>query len=408
MHATHFVRATLAAAALALAMPAQGCPIGDDGFAIGCCTPVNNVNLPFFPPFQVQGVYCCLKDCDLEQRFPIVVSTQHFPIFCDAHAISVTVTPSPPPGPGWSGVVIAKYSRTWIETPVAGLQRQVWRFLLNGDFSPTAGVSPCPLPPHGTQSHFTGHIDYACEIDAAGNQVVRMALNLNHWPGCISHNAISAAPLTGAAAHADRSYHINAPATFSCQPTQASNGTIPAEAVRSTIFPAGYVCLGEGDVLQGNIFTVSSNWLCQTPSGGPFAYRHQNFVGSVGCAGLASPWAPLPTSLPLPPLPTGFTTLGLGSWIGPPDVFPGTRELLIHWGILQYPDACNPNDLPLHFVTGATTRGPLGTLFSQPAGPFREFLDLQNMIHTQGLFGPWTLGFGRLFLPKIVWNVNLP
>lgn len=408
----HLFSAALTALALTVATPltAQGCNIGDDGFAaVPCCTPVNAVNLPNFPPFQLSGEYCCLKDCDLEQNFPVRVTTQHFPIFCDLHVISLTVIPGSATAPGWTGVLVAKYARTWLERPIPGVApRQVWRFLLNGDLSFTAGASPCPLPPHPQQSHFTGHIDYACDIDAAGNQVFRMAMNLNHWPGCISHNVISAAPLAGAAAHVDRSYHLFAPATFACSPVPEPQGPIVHESQRSTIFPAGYVCLGEGQIQQGNLQTTVNNWLCQTPSGGPFSYRHQRFAGIEACMGAVAPWAALPTSSPLPPLPTGFTTLPLGRWSGPPAVFPGNRELVIHWGILQQSDLCNPNDLPIHFVTGLSTVGPPGETFTQPAGPFRVFMDVQDMIRPAGLFGPWTLAFGRIFLPKIVWNINLP
>lgn len=407
-----FSESLLALALIATApLTAQGCPIGDDGFAaVPCCQPVNNVNLPNFPPFQIGGVYCCLKDCDLEQSFPVRVVTQHFPIFCDAHAISLSVIPGSPTAPGWTGVLIGKYARTWLERPIPAIPpRQVWRFLVNGDLSFNAGVAPCPLPPHATQSHFTGHVDYACEIDAAGLQVFRMAMNLNHWPGCISHNAFGGAPLAGAAAHIERSYHLFAPATFTCGARPEPQGPIVHESERSTIFPAGYICLGEGQIVQGNLLTAGANWLCQPPSGGTFFYRHQRFTGIEACGGAVAPWMPLATSAPLPPLPTGFTTLPLGGWVGAPDVFPGTRDLAIHWGILQQQDFCNPNDLPLHFVTGVSTISAVpGETFTQPAGPFKVFMDVQNMIRPSGLFGPWTLAFGGVFLAKIVWNVNLP
>ncbi len=79
--------------------------------------------------------------------------------------------------------------------------------------------------------------------------------------------------------------------------------------------------------------------------------------------------------------------------------------------MVQYQDPCNPNDL-FHIVTGVSTRSldPFreGFVFGGfSPGPYRWFTDIEDMILANGLFGPYSLGFGTFFLSKVVWNLNL-
>ena len=401
--------ASLAVTLFAADTGAQGW-FGDDGMAsVPCCQPVSTVNIPQFPPFQIKGQYCCLRNCALEASFPVQVITTHFPVTCDYAIISITVFPSSTTAPGFSGFLLAKYARTWLEpTPTGAPPDQVWRFLVNGPLSPTAGATPCPVPPHSTTPHFTGHIDYACQVNAAGVLEFRMAMNLNHLAGCISHNAFSAAPLAGAAAHLDRSYHLFAPGTFVCQNVPEPTGAIGGEALRSTWIP-GFTCLGEARVIGGGLATANTNCLCLPGTTGPIPWVHQNFKGSIACAGITVPWFSLPIGGPLPPLPTGFATLPLGSWTGPPTVFPGTRDLAIHFGLLKYGDTCNPNILPYHVVSGVSTSGVPVVNFTPtpPLPPFKVAMDLESSILYNGIFGPWSLGWGTLNMSRVVWNLNL-
>jgi hypothetical protein len=398
-----------------------GCLIGDDGFASSpCCTPVLNVNLPQFPQFQQSGKYACITNCTVVDEFPVVVSTVHtpFPGICDYAFISITVLPSSTTAPGWTGILFAKYARTWLEPDPTGLpDRQVWRFLINGMLTPTSGAMPCPIPPHpvGDNTHFHGHVDYACEFDPV-NPIGfswRMALNINHLPGCISHDPIiTSNPLPAAAAHNDRSYHLVTPSAFVFAPVPVPMGPTPAEAIRSTTFfgAAGYACLGEAPIIQGNINNQFQTCLCFPLVAGPFDWVHQNITGVAPCAGIAGSYASFPLPPGLPPLPTGFATMPLGMWTGAPGVFPDGRNLLLHWGVLQYFDVCNPNDFPLHIVTGLSTEGVPGIPFqnSTPPAVFGVFMDLQHSLLQNGLLGPLTIGWGDTFFSKLVWNINLP
>lgn len=406
--------AFVAALALPQAVSAQFGWLGDDGFAaVPCCTPAQSI-LPPFPGFQVGGNYCCITDCDLEQDFDIRVLTSHFQITCDLALVSFTSLPAAPTGPGYTGTLVAKYSRTWVEIDATGAERQVWRFLVNGDLTVISGVAPCPIPPGGTIQHLTGHIDYACESDPTTGvgSINRIALNLNKWPSCITHNPFDASPLTPAGAHDNRSYHLFAPRFF-CAPTTALEGTSNSEAIRSTWFPPGqpYTCLGESRVDNYVRQTVFTDCLCPGVPPGPFSYYHQDFGGAYECAGVTYPFtgfAGLPP--PFPPVPTGLVTFPLGSWGGTPGQFPGDRQLEIHWGILLMADACNPGDIPASFVTGVSTRdlfSPALNFSTGAAVPYEVVTDLQNMVQSSGLFGPLTIGWGRLFIPKIVWNLNI-
>ena len=87
-------------------------------------------------------------------------------------------------------------ARTWIETPVAGTQLQVWRSLINGDFGPTTSVpnTPCTIPGCSvaySRYYFTGYIDYA--LDCATNQW-QVAFGLTHECDGIHHTPASVRP----------------------------------------------------------------------------------------------------------------------------------------------------------------------------------------------------------------------
>lgn len=400
------------------ALQAQGCVIGDDGLAsVPCCAPVTALNLPAFPGFQLSGRYGCLKDCDLEADLPIRVNTTHIPILCDIAFLNVTVIPASATAPGYSGFLLAKYSRTWTEPDPSGInRRQVWRFLINGDLTINAGASPCPVPPYPASLptvHFHGHIDYACEVDAAGNQVFRMAMSLHHLNGCIEHSFFSANPLTGAAAHNDRSYHIVAPGNFAFAPVPVPVGPVVAESMRSTNLLPTYQCLGESRIVQGQIVPFNNDWLCApVAGGGPFSYTHYDHSATAVCGPIASMYQgiPIPPLIPLPPLTRGNVALPIGRWFGPTGVFPEQRSLVAHWGVMSYQDPCNPADPPFHWVHGVSTSGHQGFPFSAPAGAlYTTWLDLQNMLNLNVLAAgspnpPW----GALFVSKVVWNVNLP
>ncbi len=420
----------LGAFALTLSLPLslaaqgpQGC-IGDDGLNITWCQPVVNINLPVIPPMQVSGDYCCIKDCALEESYSVRTSINHIPVGCDLALIQILVAPGSPGAPGYSGLLLAKYARTWVErvTDASGqsFERQVWRFLVNGDLTPTNGTSPCPIPVHADPNladdvrvHFTGHIDYACDPNPLVPPMVnKFAINLNHEVGCISHNAFSASPLPVASGHHDRSYHLFGPAGFKCTPVPEPIGQTPYEAVRSTRLPNPFVCLGEAPILQGAIDTVKEDCLCAPGVFGPMLYKHQVFQGTIDCGPQGTnSYSSFPLNAPpVLPFPTGMTAHPLGLWTLAPEDFPGTRELTTYFGFMLFKDDCNPNDFPVKVVTGVgTNRAAGGILFGgkEPGANVPVFIDLEDMVLPNSAFGPYQLGWGTLFLSKVVWNINI-
>ncbi len=407
----------LAVTVVALAPAQVPCFLGDDGFDTGCCKEPHP-NFPKFPKVAEKGVYACLRNCAGEAKFDVEVTVGEPQFFlCDTAIIEIKVTPAPG-GPSISGKLIAKYSRTWFSTFGGG--RQVWRFLLNGDFDygPSIGIAGCPAPPHANPSHVVGSIDYTCDPTAA-DPGTRIALNLSHLPGCISHGPLSSRPLAGAAAHNDRSYHLIAPNNFSFGVITDIQGSLRDEAVRSsptgTCFPITYKCTSEADVVDGGIASVFKNCVCANSLTG--AWVHQEMKGAVACGPASSVFFTVANFDPSVPL--GLAALRLGRWSGPS--WPGDLELSVYYGYLDYADHCSSavDDLP-EFVSGVGTNGVPGFLFgpSPVFQPHRIFLDLQdNLIPqthnpipvpgpTPTLCVPLKKGFGAPAYSSLIWNLN--
>jgi hypothetical protein len=399
----------LAALGLALAsapLTAQiPCFHGDDGFNNGCCKPADP-NLPDFPEIKVEGIYGCISDCKLEREFKVVVvlSRPEFTL-CDTAVIHMDVFPQTPGGPTFSSDLIAKYSRTWLR--VDGEKRQVWRFLLNGDwqFTPSADATdPCPVPPDPCPPHSIGSIDYACDEEAGLEAAI--ALNLSHLPGCLTHGQLSARPLPAATSHPDRSYHLVAPANFGFGVVSAIQGPFVEDAVRTSPFgnqfPCTYECLSEAPVRKGEMAQVFENCLCFDFGD---AYVHSEMKGEVDCGG---PFGFRTVGGFDPFVPTGLVGLRLGRWFGP--TFPGDQELTVYAGYLAYDDPCVgpvPEDDPDR-VFGVGTLGPAGLPFDSETGELEKvFLDLQDSL-VQVPTNPTLFRklFGAPAFSSRVWNLN--
>lgn len=401
----------------------QGCVIGDDGFNIGCCVPVQQANLPNFPALTLGGRYGCLRNCTLEAEFtPTVVLGAPTMVTCDYYVIPLTVGPAAGPV-SFSGSLLAKYARTWTQPNAAGQQRQIWRFLVNTDatFNITAvsGI-PCPVPPSAigpagnpTPVHFVGHIDYACQFDPTvpTGQSWRVAMSLTHFKGCLSHAPFSQRPLVGPAAHNDRTYVLVAPSAFSFMPVPEPMGPVIAESTRSSflsLLPAfSYQCFGEARMGQGNLQTISQNCLScgPIPIGVPNIWKHQMLNATAFCNGVAVPV----NSIPVPGLfPGGLAGLTVGRWAATSG-FPGAEDLTVYVGAISQPPLCSAiPSTGFHVVTGVGTRNTQpGVLWGPPGGPpitSRQFVDLQNM-RILPLLQP---GIGSLFASDQIWNLNLP
>ncbi len=413
--------ASVLAFAVALTSPADAqlpCYNGDDGFDLGCCDEPHP-NLPKFPKVEVKGLYACLRDCGVEQKVDVKVTVGQPEFYsCDSAIIEMEMNAGFPGGPNLKGKLIVKYSRTWI-TSLDGTQ--VWRFLLNGDWSygPAIGVFGCPTPPHAGPSHVVGSIDYACEPNNPDS--ARIALNLSHLPGCISHSSMSARPHAGAAAHTNRSYHLVAPNSFGFGVVSDIQGALFQEAVRSSptgnCFPHTYKCLNESDVIEGGLETSFVNCVCPSITPATSAWAHQKMKGEVVCNGSTSTFATASNVDPF--VPTGLAGLRLGRYSGPN--FPGDMELTVYFGYIEYSDVCGPAvDAKPHRVSGVGTLGTPGYLFSPTPSfqPFKAFVDLEdnllpgtsNPIPVPGplpaLCVPLSLGFGAPAYSSLVWNLN--
>lgn len=404
-----FLSSALALLALALTPPVLAaqvpCYAGDDGFDVGCCQKPHP-NLPDFPEVKEAGVYACLRKCDPENAFKVDVRLSKLEFtLCDTAVAELNVFPVSAGAPTINAKIIAKYSRTWID---ASSGQQVWRFLLNGDweFGPSVGIKGCPTPPHDEPSHAIGSIDYTCD-PTSPFPATRVALNLSHMPGCLSHGPLSARPLGGVAAHVDRSYHLVAPANFTFGVGTDIHGPFRDEAVRYSppgpSFPTSYECLGEAPVVEGEMVSVFKDCLCSSPSGG--AWVHSRMKGAVACFG------PTYTFYTVdgfdPAIPTGLAGLRLGRWSG--SAWPGDVELTVYAGYMRYENPCaDADELEPHRVFGVGTLGLAGYLFGSPAlEPERVFVDLQDSLVPSSFF-PVALKriFGAPAYASLVWNLN--
>jgi hypothetical protein len=400
------------------------CFLGDDGFNIGCCAPPNP-NLPQLPPIQMQASYACINNCNPANVIVVPVSVtapQYF--LCDYAIANVSFTF--PGGATLAGPLLMKYARTWMEPGAAGIGRQVWRFLVNGDLQlqqpgiagTVCPIPPCASPPTSLPVHWDGNIDYACDPTSA--VLFQALLSLSHMPGCLSHAPFSAYPAAGAAAHTNISYHLVGPAPFAFVPIAEPQGPLNGEDLRSSIFslnPFVYQCRGEAPLQQGSLTTQFTNCLCSPllPIVGP--WKHQALAGSVCCVGAVWPFASIP--LPGTVLPTGFAAQTLGMFGGAAGGFPGIRELTFYVGVIQYADPCNAASVfNFHVVTGVGTSRHPGQMFVSPiAGcgpalaPFAtNWIDLQNMLILVNLppGGNPLPGIGGLFASRLVFNLNIP
>jgi hypothetical protein len=413
--------------AIGLAMTAAKAQIapticfGDDGFNSGCCQPVTP-NLPVFPSFTTAGTYGCIHNCALEAQHSVLVSiAAPNMVLCDYARISITVTPSSPGAPGFTTLQYAKYARTWIEQAPNGVLRQVWRFLLNGDWNYTPSLStaaacpipPCTVGPNGVPAHATGSIDYALDcLTPTPAPVWSIALNLTHILGCISHAPFSQRPLAGLAAHVDRSYALVAPANFLFGPAAEPQGPITDEDTRSSVLnptSGTYTCLGEATVHQGQLSTQFSDCFSCAPIQPVVGnWKHQSLSGFASCGAITVIF-PF-TSVPMLVFPTGLAGLTLGTYVGiNPNQFPVGRSITVYFGVIDYLEPCSATDpaAPIHAVSGVgVTQGDPMFLFSPStaAAGRHQSLDLGNML----IMPTFQRGFGAPFFTTLLWNLNMP
>ncbi len=313
---------------------AAQCPTPDQLDGGPCCT-TTTPNAPRVPNFTQDSLQICWLDCNV-----------------DAINAIEAVWSSPTPGDNcrnyakrlrlrdtsavvlWNGRIKFRYSRTWVETDTTGSQRQVWRFLANGDVRPTAaaGSPPCPVPPcaapNGNKVRLTGYVDYALDCTGAFREFSWM---LTH--ACDRFEHVAGFPRAGIF-HPDRTYSFVGPAAgfvvSPIQPLEAGSGTL--EAVRRIARVAGSTidtCEFE-EQIQHSLTPLGQFCAC-----GPITAPQQYAFGDLKVSGACGSTLTSTGSVLLP----GYVTMGIGSWTVP-GTFPGIEALRWTCGGYLYGDPC--------------------------------------------------------------------
>jgi len=383
------------------------CPPQPDQLDGPPCCSLANAHIPAFPPFQQNAFEICWQNCNVSQ---VLVSKGQW--------TNVNILPNPgttggtcsyrlakftllTPGNAvkWSGQVRLLYSRTWIENPVPGTTIQVWRFLANGDLTPTtvAGPVPCPVPPcaaaNGNKVRYTGYVDYAFDC---GTNAFQFAWMLTHACDFFDHGP--GFPRSGVF-HPDRSYTIVGPALgfvpAALQPIEG--GATAFESLRRLRYPpapatAPIFCEAEERAFH-NLNPLGQFCQCGTSLTAQFNQANLLMNGSCGTQVVT-------TGVPFIP---GFFSMGIGAWTTP-GVYPGQENLRWNAGGYDDFDPCTGVNIPGMYYGVTTLNGDpafqLNT--STPSLPLPlTFVDQANSIRAGG--GPVR---NTPFLSDLILNMN--
>ncbi len=405
----------MAAALPAAAQPVCFGPDGLDGMPGVCCLPAP-VSLPQFPAVPLQRIkYVCFDNCGIRINANICVdlsaptpAVSGGGVVCGIYTIRYRVKLCNPAGTLlWTGVMRAQYSRTWFASSVAGAipDRQVWRFLLNGDFVPQPALPPnntCVRAPcaaaFANRIHVWGYIDYSQDKN---NGTFETAWALNH--GCDATEHLPGTSARPGAFHPNLSYTWIGPGTgFIVDPvnTNVSNGPQTVqEAVRANRWAAlPNICEREELIQFASIIPQQATCPCAGAAGGPGQYV-QSLLRVVGLCG---------TDVSLPPAaPIPFNQKRIGRWtIGA--TYPGLQELLLDEGFVNYQDGCaNPPVVLQQYVKGVETLGGFTAMqILPPQAPLgRQFEDLATANRSPTNVA---LIVGAPYVSHFIINLNAP
>lgn len=358
-----------------------------------CCTAAQP-DIPRPRAFRQDSLQICWKDCGVESISNCFVqwtlgTTSFSPCAIrrmDVRMIDAAGTVK------WKGRMSVQYSRTWEESDATGVQRQVWRYLANGDLRPTsaAGSSPCPVPPcvtaFGGRIRFTGYVDMARSCSTAAGTVGTdsFAWMLTHACDVIDH--APGFPRAGVF-HPDRAYTFVGPAAgFAVSPFQpVAMGSTPQNRVRRVDLSAGApVCQFEEQIDAG------LNVLQQLCICGPTAGLAQYAISDLGLGSSCG------TSIFTPggPFLPGYISMGIGSWTDP-TTYPGVEALRWSSGGYEYFDPCVGIVRHEVFFGVTTLGGDFATSIPSsgvPGVPLpRNFVDQCNALRPSGtvMNVPW-------------------
>lgn len=353
-------------------------PLADDGFAARpCCTPVTP-NIPDFPTLECPGVFFDFVSSQTAPTCPTLnlcnpTYVLHAPVIVDCDTYSQQIDVFVGGTLFATGIGVLQYSRTfgWFDTTRQQLS-QVWRFLLNIDFTFPNGALGCSLPTcwvPGRPVHFVGSVDYNCyeeefPLPKPGGEppaeetkwVVRM--DLTHHDPDIHHQVCRVGQW-----HSDIAYAAMCPTPVSYTNVPYPSGNFTEEAIRETDWVAG-VCRTE---IFSNMQGAIVNWI--TP---PCPRRTDQQIGAVAnCTSQAL----LLSNMGNPTLPQGTTTIYLADYgASSAGAFPAGLAVYTSVDLTRYTTwQCNPNNpgpnLIGHAVTTAARSGTPFRLFPKPPLP---------------------------------------
>lgn len=372
-----------------------------------CCTAAS-VDLPIFPDTNDITRYVCWRNCAVNFNANVRVQTQHNSIACGYSLIRFDITNVGGSVDIWGGNLISTYSRTWMEiSPTSTVPNtQVWRFLVNGDFTidpfivTTYGANTCVVPP----SYFTynrilvtGYIDYAFNCDT---NTWSTAFALGHECDAFEHdNAFSDRP--GTFGNLKTYNWVGPSAGFVLDPSlPVAEGDILNDGMRDFDFtvPLPDICRAKQPVAQGAHFVSSQFCRCTNDTTVP----PQITVSRLSSVSLCNSSAASVTVDVWP----GLLSKSIGSWTDP-GVYPGVETLHLQQGFFQYTEGC-AGDMFRYFCKGAHTQGGYETFkfVGTSLVPVSDrFIDLGSAIPLSG--DTSTPAVGRRYISDRMMYLNV-
>jgi hypothetical protein len=393
--------AWLATCSLLAAPAAAQCQ--PDGLDQGPCCVAAFPALPQFPNTPLHGVrWLCFNNCSVAANasmcariFPPVPKQFQGAFACGTFDIPIRLRQCGLNVGLWSGKLVGTYSRNWQEITGSGAALTVWRFVVNGDLTPTANVPNNPnLRPAcqpSTQSvYFTGYVDYALDCNANTWQVAWM---LTHECDAVHHAPGTARPAPAGGYHPGRSFTIVGPsAGFSVSPTNPliSNGPVVQGAFRRNVWLAPNSCTFEEPVTNGSLGPVGDTCFCNTAGALQYSMGSLFALGTCGTQLVPNPNA-------------NFNQKRIGTWTNG-GVFPGVETLLFDFGPLDYLDGCTGVQTQEWFEGVETIGGYSAVDFNGlPLG--RQFEDLTSCNTSPSAPAPL---IGAPHAVNQIVNLNLP
>ncbi len=382
--------------ALFCALPPQSARaqcFGPDGLDVGPCCAPTLANVPLFSGAALPGLGICWTTCTVtgQQNLRVDWTLPRNPS-CGQYDTLLTVSDAFGT-PLMSGKLMMDYTRTWLETDLAGGARQVWRFTAKADlFQIPGGTPPCTVPscitPAGGQgtAFWYGYVDYSA---CAATGQFENALVLYHACDKFIHQpGLSDRP---GVFHPAGSYAIVAPHSpaqpFAPFNQVASGGPLVGEAARNidTVTPQPAPCVVEDPVVAGAMNPLGAGCMC-TFTAQPKQQTLRNFSGTTACVnaiGVPGGWASL--NILFPTLPwIHMVTTSIGRWTSPL-TYPGQESAWVDEGLFVHHDPCAGDFIEIKY--GGTTRD--GWAATLPSGlPVKNFTDLVSN-YSAPLFGPY-------------------